>query len=642
MKDRAGCEEGLGLGQDQDQIGDAGAQALGQALQSCNNLQRLFLAQNEIGDAGAQAFGQAPQNCAASSFHSKHSLSPSSRSLSSQPMSSSGLSRSGSLRALAASSHGTPGCPSTQQPTLHGWPSKNLFLSSRDFSHAIDRPSTSPSLTRARGPAETLGNRNLASSCHPCISHVVTRTSSEDNDASGQRLRPSTSPSGTSTSGEVGLRGRDVWGPMLRPSTSPSVTCVQRQDECLNRRPNTAPSSYREQLEAIGLTADGRLQGMDKYPWQQNGDNAWKTELSVAIGKGLEDWRHSERYDQKDLGQTFFQFLNHQPRIPGEGGRCVVCIRGLCAPGHEDKLPNLKPLAHIVQAFFQLPVELLSPIAAAPNARASMMDEDGPQYLAEEVFNELVKAGVPSHTFCMLAVTMHGLHSAEQGDPVCSIARPEHCMSVASFGGGMTAGNAMRIALRELSQLFGLRPCALFDCLMCDTGVENLELCNGQLDLCPVCLRCLHWSVGFGFQVRYKALRDEFVKVDTEETPILECRGTISLYERRLDRLSIAGCPMLACAPGSALHLAFKGAHLAKPRPAKAPDAPPTSTLHHLQVKDDSHILVKVGFNSDMTANGCHSQGPVVSKPKCNRHVFLCVLSAVLLMGLAVLVVFTR
>merc|ERR1719487_2377482 len=114
-------------------------------------------------------------------------------------------------------------------------------------------------------------------------------------------------------------------------------------------------------------------------------------------------------------------------------------------------MPNLSMLAHIVQAFFQLPVELLSPIAAAPNLEAPLESlDDNPQYLAEAVLDDLVRSGFPSHIFCMLVVTMHGLQSQETGDPVCSISCPEHSVSVVSFGGGMTAGKALRVALREL------------------------------------------------------------------------------------------------------------------------------------------------------------------------------------------------
>jgi archaemetzincin len=82
-----------------------------------------------------------------------------------------------------------------------------------------------------------------------------------------------------------------------------------------------------------------------------------------------------------------------------------------------------------------------------------------------------------------------------------------------AFYGETPTGNDAALVLRrsckvlvhEIGHIFGLAHCIYFSCLM--NGSNHLaESDRRPLHLCPVCLRKLHWSIGFDVVSRYASL----------------------------------------------------------------------------------------------------------------------------------------
>jgi len=58
--------------------------------------------------------------------------------------------------------------------------------------------------------------------------------------------------------------------------------------------------------------------------------------------------------------------------------------------------------------------------------------------------------------------------------------------------------------------MFGLRHCTWYNCLMRGSNGEEVEHQPNYLHLCPVCLRKLHWNIGFDIREQYAGLLEVF------------------------------------------------------------------------------------------------------------------------------------
>merc|ERR1711953_1360716 len=73
--------------------------------------------------------------------------------------------------------------------------------------------------------------------------------------------------------------------------------------------------------------------------------------------------------------------------------------------------------------------------------------------------------------------------------------------------------------------MFGLLHCTWYNCLMRGTHGNGAEHQMNCLHLCPVCLRKLHWNIGFDIPDRYTRLLDIYKAHEREHELFLrECR----------------------------------------------------------------------------------------------------------------------
>ncbi|XP_044305458.1 archaemetzincin-2 isoform X2 [Varanus komodoensis] len=164
-----------------------------------------------------------------------------------------------------------------------------------------------------------------------------------------------------------------------------------------------------------------------------------------------------------------------------------------------------------------------------------------------------LKKRKPKDAFCIVGITMIDLYpkdswnfvfgqaSLTEGMGIFSFARYDsdfystkyrgilkttkklHPADYSVFDGYYTPDITSKLLLRscktlthEIGHIFGLHHCQWLQCVM--QGSNHLEESDRRpIDLCPICLRKLHSSLGFNLMQRYKALQ-RWIEEDTNET----------------------------------------------------------------------------------------------------------------------------
>jgi archaemetzincin len=211
-------------------------------------------------------------------------------------------------------------------------------------------------------------------------------------------------------------------------------------------------------------------------------------------------------------GQTFDQFVRSHPNRP-EGRRrkiYLVPLGDLQGGGG----PPLETLRQFAAAFFGLEAAALP----ALDLNGARVRRRGNQMLTTDLLN-LLQARLPDDAFALLGVTMADLYPDPQWNFVFGQASLRERVGVYSFARydprfyGKVAPDAPRIILRrscrivahETGHMFGIQHCIWYQCLM--NGSNHMDEFDSQpLDLCPVDLRKLQWSVGFDVRERYRRL----------------------------------------------------------------------------------------------------------------------------------------
>ena len=172
-------------------------------------------------------------------------------------------------------------------------------------------------------------------------------------------------------------------------------------------------------------------------------------------------------------------------------------------------------------AFFALNVKVLDPVmidSAGITGRRNPYT--GNQQILTTDILALLKRRLPQDAFCALAITMEDLYPDPSWNFVFGQASFGDRVGVFSFARynptfyGEKPGKILQeILLRrscevlshEAGHMFQLEHCVFFRCLM--NGSNNLPESDARpLALCPVCLRKLHFSIGFDVVERYRRL----------------------------------------------------------------------------------------------------------------------------------------
>ncbi len=147
-------------------------------------------------------------------------------------------------------------------------------------------------------------------------------------------------------------------------------------------------------------------------------------------------------------------------------------------------------------------------------------DEPLKQYQTAYFLNKLLPKRISKDAYSVLAITMADLYpdknwgfvfgqaSRAERIGVFSLARylPGFWGKEASDGSNTLAlKRSCKLVAHEIGHVFGLAHCIYYQCAM--NGSNSLDESDGRpLNLCPICLRKLHWNRGFDIIRRYERL----------------------------------------------------------------------------------------------------------------------------------------
>ena len=220
---------------------------------------------------------------------------------------------------------------------------------------------------------------------------------------------------------------------------------------------------------------------------------------------GGSDWLAS----QKEPGQTYREFLNSRPNMPGAGGRKIIYLQPLGK--FPANAPKVETLRKYMEAYFH-PME----VKVTPNLGIA---KDGPiksrmhagqfQWNCVDILDQLQRR-VPRDAYIVMGITMTDLYPSEEWNFVFGMARIKNrvgTFSFARYGDDPTTAlkRAMKVISHETGHAFGIRHCIHFHCLMNGSNHLN-ETDRAPLHLCPVCLRKIHHGLKFNPATRYQKI----------------------------------------------------------------------------------------------------------------------------------------
>jgi archaemetzincin len=300
-------------------------------------------------------------------------------------------------------------------------------------------------------------------------------------------------------SGKSGADGaQEAWRPAASAEKKTEVT----------KRSGFVPPDARMRARALGTTMNldpGLQAAFDPAPFN-------------PISPPLEDdWlaQHEER------GQTFDMYVRGRPNRPGGERRTLYLV-----PIGPPSGPSIQVLAEFARAHFQMPVEIMPgmPIEATG---AHVRDRgDFQQLLAPDVLDHL-KTRLPRDGYALIGLTDVDLYPEDSWNFVFGMATLRERVGVystaryhPSFYGEedhypapehWVMRRSLKVMAHEIGHMFGMEHCTYYECVM--NGSNHLEETDRRPPhLCPVCLRKLHYAIGFDPDKRYRDLERFFRK----------------------------------------------------------------------------------------------------------------------------------
>lgn len=223
-------------------------------------------------------------------------------------------------------------------------------------------------------------------------------------------------------------------------------------------------------------------------------------------------------------GQTFREFKNEGWNRPDQVRRKISLLPIESIPGWEV-WPPLKSLQAFTRAYFSLETEILPILSLQGIPVTTRINEQSGriQLLTRDILAMLARR-LPPDAFCLLGISMDDLYPDPFWNFVFGEASLKGRIGVYSFarcdpafyGKGISPDmprlllqRCCKVLAHETGHMFGIRHCKYFRCIM--NGSNSLsEGDRRPLNLCPICLRKLHHSIGFEIRGRYRALADFF------------------------------------------------------------------------------------------------------------------------------------
>ena len=224
--------------------------------------------------------------------------------------------------------------------------------------------------------------------------------------------------------------------------------------------------------------------------------------------------------EHPEPGQSFDDFVR-KDLIRPDSTRNRLYLQPL-GEFYRGQSPSVETLKEYAVACFGMEVKLLSPLdLQGAGFRTRINPYTGKrQILTTDVLAHL-KSRIPKKAFCILAITVEDLYPHPTWNFVFGQASSHYRVGIFSFArydpafyGEAPGENYHEILLRrsckvlvhEIGHMFGLDHCIFFWCVM--NGSNHLHESDARpLNLCPVCLRKLHHSIGFDMVDRYEKLR---------------------------------------------------------------------------------------------------------------------------------------
>ena len=221
--------------------------------------------------------------------------------------------------------------------------------------------------------------------------------------------------------------------------------------------------------------------------------------------------------EQEEDGQTFNQFLYDRYNLMSVN-RNIIYINPL-QEMPQQFLDNL--LLYCQSFFYPMKVKLINIVSLQSLKVKSRINKYSKkiQYNASQINSKTVKY-VPNDAHCMISILLDDLYPESSWNFVFGLATIEDRVGVFSFARFSSSFEKKNEVVNfdnfllycscstlthEICHTFGLEHCIYYTCLM--NGCNNMEEAKKQpLYECPVCLRKLHYSIGFDPLERYKQM----------------------------------------------------------------------------------------------------------------------------------------
>ncbi len=229
------------------------------------------------------------------------------------------------------------------------------------------------------------------------------------------------------------------------------------------------------------------------------------SELDVDLGEPKPgDWLEG----RVEPGQTFLQYKHANPVKPGKLRRIIYLQPIGKFTSIQDSI--IAYTADYLTIFFGLQTNILPPVSdiGIPSRERG----DSQQLLTTHILDSILSPSLPKDAVVMMAVTAKDLYPGPTWNFVFGQARLKHRVGVSSIFrftiGDLDALNypicldrLIKTSSHEIGHMFTIQHCIHSVCVM--NGSNSLYETDSRPNrLCSVCLKKLHWNIGFDLQKR--------------------------------------------------------------------------------------------------------------------------------------------
>lgn len=231
--------------------------------------------------------------------------------------------------------------------------------------------------------------------------------------------------------------------------------------------------------------------------------------------------------DHQESGQTFDQF-KQQGWFQPDSLYSTIYLQPL-GEFPEDKSPSLQLLKKYIEIYYDLKVNISTKLNLKKHRIHIRINpySRNIQILTSDVL-KILRKQLPEDAFCLMGISMEDLYPNSSWNFVFGQASLRDRVGVYSFARYHPAfyqenpdknstqvllKRSCKVMVHEISHMFGLNHCTYLHCVM--NGSNHLRESDSRpLHLCPICLRKLHYSIGFDIVERYQRLHDFYHQND--------------------------------------------------------------------------------------------------------------------------------